>query len=55
MAKVNAGLASFESIKHYAIVPEFTIDNGTTTPTLKLKKNIIIEKFKKTIDAMYDD
>ncbi len=55
MARVNARLASFESIKRYTIVPEFTIDNGNATPTLKLKKNVIIEKFKKTIDAMYAD
>ncbi len=55
MAKVNAQLASFESIKRYTIVPEFTTENGNATPTLKLKKNIIIEQFKKTIDAMYDN
>jgi len=55
MARVNAQLASFESIKRYAIVPEFTIEGGTATPTLKLKKSVIIEQFKKTIDAMYDD
>ncbi len=55
MAKVNAGLASFESIKRYAIVPEFSIENGTATPTLKLKRNVIIERFKNTIDSMYED
>jgi len=55
MARVNEQLASFESIKRYAIVPEFTIDGGTATPTLKLKKSVIVEQFKKTIDAMYDD
>ncbi len=55
MAKVNSRLASFESIKRYRIVPEFTIENGTATPTLKIKKNVINEKFKKTIDAMYDN
>ena len=55
MARVNAQLASFESIKRYAIVPEFTIDGGTATPTMKLKKSVIIEQYKKTIDAMYDD
>jgi long-chain acyl-CoA synthetase len=54
MAKVNAQLASFETIKRYTIVPEFTIDNGTATPTLKLKKNVIIEQFKKSIETMYD-
>ncbi len=53
MGKVNSQLASFESIKRHTIVPEFTIDNGTATPTLKLKKNVITEKFKKTIDGMY--
>lgn len=50
---VNAGLASFETIKQYRVVPEFTIENGTATPTLKLKKNIIVERFHNIIDTMY--
>jgi long-chain acyl-CoA synthetase len=51
--KVNAGLASFESIKKFTLVPEFTIENELITATLKLKKNAIQKKFKNEIDTMY--
>jgi long-chain acyl-CoA synthetase len=49
----NWDLASFESIKKVAIVPEFTIENGLLTPTLKLKKNLAIERYAERIDALY--
>ena len=48
----NKTLTSFETVKKITIVPEFTIENGMATPTMKLKKNIIHDKFQKEIDAM---
>jgi long-chain acyl-CoA synthetase len=53
VAEKNKGLASFESIKKFKIVPEFTIANGLLTPTLKIKKNLVAEKYKMDIEAMY--
>ncbi len=52
VALKNKTLASFETVKKITIVPEFTIENGMATPTMKLKKNIIHDKFQKEIDAM---
>jgi long-chain acyl-CoA synthetase len=49
----NRDLASFESIKKVIIVPEFTIDNGLMTPTLKLKKARIKDRYQQEIAAMY--
>ncbi|MFZ0727293.1 MAG: long-chain fatty acid--CoA ligase [Desulfobacterales bacterium] len=49
----NKSLAPFETIKRFAIVPEFTIDNGMLTPTLKLKKNVILDRFTDSINLMY--
>ncbi len=49
----NRHLASFETIKQVSIVPEFTVDNGLITPTMKLKKNIILNKYNDLIDSMY--
>ncbi|WP_022665482.1 AMP-dependent synthetase/ligase [Desulfospira joergensenii] len=51
--KKNQDLASFETIKKVAIVPEFTIENKMITPTFKLKKNIIIDKYKGMIETLY--
>jgi long-chain acyl-CoA synthetase len=53
VAEKNKGLASFESVKKFKIVPEFTIANGLLTPTLKIKKNLVAEKYKMDIEAMY--
>ena len=49
----NKSLASFETIKKFTIVPEFSIDNGMLTPTFKLKKSVIQDRFEDQIDAMY--
>ena len=53
IAAMNRKLASFETIKKYVIVPEFTIEDGSLTPTFKLKKNVVLERYSDRIDAMY--
>ena len=50
---LNKNFASYETIKKITIVPEFTIDNGLITPTMKLKKNIIMKEYEETINSMY--
>lgn len=52
--ETNNELASFESIKGFFIAPsDFTIENGQITPSLKLKKKIILKTYAKEIDALY--
>lgn len=52
--KINAGLASFETIKKFTILPiELSIDNYMT-PSLKVKKKLLLEDYKDLIDAMYN-
>ncbi len=53
VAEKNKSLPSYESIKKIRIVPEFTIDNGMITPTMKLKKNLVFRKYAEDIEAMY--
>lgn len=54
IAQVNHDLASYESIKGFFIVPsDFTIENGHITPSLKLKKKIILKTYADEIDALY--
>jgi long-chain acyl-CoA synthetase len=49
----NRDLASFETIKDFRLLPEFTIDNDLMTPTLKVKRNVAMERYRELIDEMY--
>jgi long-chain acyl-CoA synthetase len=50
----NHELASFETIKGFFIAPsDFTVENGHITPSLKLKKKIILKTYSDEIDALY--
>ena len=51
----NRELASFETIKKFAIVDEFTIENGLLTPTMKLKRHRVEERHGDLIDGFYDE
>jgi len=52
--EVNRNLARFEKLKRVMLVEdEFTIANGALTPTLKLRRRIIEERYKKQIDDLY--
>ena len=51
---LNKRLAQFETIKKIVVVPdEFTVATGEITPTLKLKRRVIEEKYKQQIDELY--
>ncbi len=53
VAEKNRAFASFETIKKVLIVPEFTIDNAMMTPTMKLKKPVILDRYRDRIDGLY--
>ncbi len=47
-------LAGYEQIKRFKIMPnEFTQEGGELTPTLKMKRRLILEKYKAVIDELY--
>jgi long-chain acyl-CoA synthetase len=51
---VNAGLPRHEQIKEFAALPaEFSIATGELTPTLKVKRRVVEERWRGTIDALY--
>jgi long-chain acyl-CoA synthetase len=51
---INGNLARFEKLKRVLLVAdEFTADNGVLTPTMKLKRRVIEERYKKQIDELY--
>ena len=52
--KINKNLSLIERIKKFLIVyNEFTIENRMLTPTLKLKRKIILENYKKELENLY--
>jgi long-chain acyl-CoA synthetase len=52
--KVNEGLEHHETIKKVCVVAEeWDIASGELTPSMKLKRRVILEKYKDKIDAMY--
>jgi long-chain acyl-CoA synthetase len=49
-----AGVRGYERIHEFVILrEEFSQDKGTLTPSLKLKRHNVVERYKKEIDAMY--
>ncbi|QXE92002.1 long-chain fatty acid--CoA ligase [Geomonas subterranea] len=51
---VNAELAHYETIKNFVLLPrDFTLESGELTPTLKVKRRVISERYKDKIERMY--
>ncbi len=54
--KVNATLANFETIKRFHLVPdEWTVDSGELTPSMKLRRRVIAQKYANEIADLYAD
>jgi long-subunit acyl-CoA synthetase (AMP-forming) len=52
--EVNAGLARFKTIKRFTILPvELSVRGGEMTPTMKLKRRFVNEKYAKEIEELY--
>jgi long-chain acyl-CoA synthetase len=53
--QANLTVSHAESIRKFRILPvDFTEDTGELTPTLKVKRNVVAEKFASDIEAIYD-
>ncbi len=49
-------LAKFEQVKRFTLLPQaFTMETGELTPTLKLRRKIILQRYQNEIDSMYRD
>jgi long-chain acyl-CoA synthetase len=54
MDELNLQLASFETIKKFVILAnDFTVESGELTPSLKVKRKVICQRYQNLIDAMY--
>ncbi len=51
---LNAGFGNWEQVKRFALLPnEFSINSGELTPTLKLKRKFITQKYQEIIAGFY--
>lgn len=54
VAAATKGLAQFETVKRIALIErELTVDGGELTPTMKIKRRVVDEKYKDVIDSLY--
>ena len=52
--RANAELARVEQIKRYTVLPQFWYPDGAElTPTLKVRRRVVAEKYRSEIDALY--
>ncbi len=56
IAAATEGLARFETVKRFALLTEeLTVEGGEMTPTLKVKRRVIDEKYAEIIEKLYEE
>ena len=54
LENLNKTLSLVEKVKKFKLIKEeFSIDNGMLTPTLKLKRKKILDKYKYDLEKLY--
>jgi long-chain acyl-CoA synthetase len=52
--EINRNLARFEKLKRVLVVADdFTAENGALTPTMKLRRRVVEDRYRKQIDELY--
>jgi len=53
-SRCNSRVARYQTIKKFEIFPQLlSVEGGELTPTMKIKRNVINEKYRELIDRMY--
>jgi long-chain acyl-CoA synthetase len=58
VARANAGLARVEQVKAFRILPKALdpeAEGEPVTPTRKVKRTLMVERFRELVESMYDD
>ncbi len=56
IARANKAVSRAESIRKYRVLEnDFTIDNGYLTPSLKVKRSLVLEDFAHEVEALYSE
>ena len=54
--QVNRELARFEQIKRFRVLPEMlSVEGGGLTPTLKVKRRVVCERYAELVESMYEE
>ncbi len=54
ITKVNAGLDQWMQVRHWRLVPAPpTVDRDELTPTMKLRRHVLMQRYQALIDEMY--
>ncbi len=54
ISELNKNLAQFEKMKKFVLLPdEFSIQNGLLTPTMKLRRKVLEERYRDQIEDLY--
>jgi long-subunit acyl-CoA synthetase (AMP-forming) len=54
--QINARLAPYETIKRWHVLPtEFSVETGELTPTLKIKRKVVSQRYAQEIEALYQE
>lgn len=54
VSRMNAQLASYETIKKFAILPsDFSVEEGTLTPSLKVKRKVVEDRYRGVLEDFY--
>jgi long-chain acyl-CoA synthetase len=53
VSRVNAKLSIIERIRRTATVPAFTVENGMLTPTMKVKRRVVLEAHAAQVEALH--
>ena len=55
VAHFTEALSQFEKVKKIALIEnELSVDGGELTPTLKVKRRVVDEKYRTVIDRLYE-
>lgn len=53
--RANRGLSGVERIRKFILVPDpFTMDNGLMTPTLKIKRTLVLGAYREQVEGLYE-
>ena len=56
IAEVNKDVASWEQVKKWEILPaDLTLEGGDLTPSMKLKRKTVEQKYRSQLDGFYEE